>query len=162
MQKYTKEKIIKRNNFSIAISLIIFSYSILMFFLGQFNSDVLYSYRVLYPILMLITIGIVVYSAITHKKRSAIDYIIMTIIFIAVLSITIQCFIYFYRARTGDFYYSLYYDFPGILKFNTHWLVSVEPLKYELKSTRFILDPTLIASAVCIVISLTNRIKIYR
>ncbi len=158
MKSFAEEKLgFKHCNFSIIISLIILVYSILIFFIGQFTPEALYSFGVLYPIFMILVIGIVVYTFITYRKRNAVDYIVITILFIAVLTITIQDFIYLYRARTGDFYYSLNYNFPGILKFNTHWLVSVEPLKYELKNTIILFDPTLISSVVCLIISITNK-----
>lgn len=148
----------KQNCFSIVISLIIFSYSLLMFLIGLFIPDSLYVFGVLYPILMIIIIVISIYSLITNKKRTAIDYIITTILFVSVLSINIQDFIYFYRARTGDYFYSLYYNFPGLLEFNTHWLVSVEPLKYKIENTIILFDPTLLCSALCAVISMVKYI----
>lgn len=152
------EKKKKQSNFSIIISLIIFSFSIIIFLIGQFTPDCLYSFGVLYPILMFVIIVATVYAFLTHKNKSTIDCIIISILFLSVLTITIQDFIYLYRSRTGDYYYSLYYNFPGILNLNKHWLVSVEPLKYELASTIVLFDPTLICSAFCVVISMANNI----
>lgn len=157
MKDTKKEKITKKeSNFSLKISLIIFFYSTLMFLIGLFKHDVLYSFWILIPILLILVIIICVYTLLTHKKRSFIDYIVLSILFLAVLSITIQNFIYLYRPRTGDYYYSLNYNFPGILNFNKHWLVSVDPLKYELVSTMVLFDPTLISSIVCIIISIVK------
>ena len=128
MDSFKKEKAIKnKSEFSLKISLIIFFYSLLMFLLGLFTQDILYSFGILYPILMILVIIIFIYTLVTHKKRNFIDYIVISVLFLSVLSITIQDFIYLYRPRTGDYYYSLYYNFPGILNFNKHWLVSVEP-----------------------------------
>lgn len=146
----------KQCNFSLISSLIVFAYAFVMFFVGQFVPDALYSFGVMYPLLLLLAIGIVVYACITHRERSAVDYIVLAILFAAVMAIAIQDFIYFYRARTGNYYYSLYYSFPGILRFNTHWLVSVEPLKYELADTIVLFDPTLLVSVVCLIISITE------
>ena len=143
-----------QNLFSIIVSLIFFSYSFLIMLLGVFTPDVLYSYGVLYPLLLIISIIIIIYAIITHKQRCIKDYIIICIIFLAVLTINIQCFMYFYRIRTGDFYYSLYYEFPGILKFNTNWLVSIEPYKYEPKNTILLFDPILVSSVFCVILSL--------
>lgn len=157
MDSFKKEKAIKnKSEFSLKISLIIFFYSLLMFLLGLFTQDILYSFGILYPILMILVIIIFIYTLVTHKKRNFIDYIVISVLFLSVLSITIQDFIYLYRPRTGDYYYSLYYNFPGILNFNKHWLVSVEPLKYELASTIVLFDPTLISSIVCIIISIVK------
>ena len=127
--------------YSIVISSIIFLYSTIMTIIGLFKSDILYNYGDLYPILLLVTIVFVMYCVITHKKRSAMDCIITAILFVSVIIAVTQCFIYFYRIRTGDFYYSLYYNFPGVLKFNTHWIVSIEPLKYKIENTIMLFDP---------------------
>lgn len=146
--------------YSIVISSIIFLYSTIMTIIGLFKSDILYNYGDLYPILLLVTIVFVMYCVITHKKRSAMDCIITAILFVSVIIAVTQCFIYFYRIRTGDFYYSLYYNFPGVLKFNTHWIVSIEPLKYKIENTIMLFDPTLISSAFCVILSVVNNIFI--
>lgn len=133
-----------------------------MFLIGSFTQDVLSVFGIMYPILMIVVFIYFLYTLITYKKRSFIDCIVILILFLAVLFITIQDFIYFYRPRTGDYYYSLYYDFPGILSFNKCWITSIEPLKYELTSTKILFDPTLITSIICIVISLIKNNKLIK
>ena len=62
MDSFKKEKAIKnKSEFSLKISLIIFFYSLLMFLLGLFTQDILYSFGILYPILMLLVIIFFIY-----------------------------------------------------------------------------------------------------
>ena len=146
--------------YSLILSVISFMSCLIVSILGWLISDVLSVYGVIYPILFVLAIVILVYTISTFKKRNKLDIAIATVLFLSVLSIFIQCVIYFYRARTGDFYYSLDYIFPGILNFNRHVLVSVEPLKYELASCITLFDPTLIISFISLITSvLYNIIK---
>lgn len=66
---------------------------------------------------------------------------------------------FFYRARTGNSYYTLDYSFPGTLSFNTYYLVSIDTMKYELGSTQTLFDPSLIISSLLFVCSLSLQIK---
>lgn len=61
---------------------------------------------------------------------------------------------FFYRARTGNFYYSLNYNFPGLLKFNRHVLTSSGQFKYEISETILLFEPTLIVSLISLIISI--------
>lgn len=146
--------------YSLILSVISFVSCLIVSILGWLISDVLSVYGVIYPILFLLAVVMLVYTISTFKKRNKLDIAIATVLFLSALSIFIQCVIYFYRARTGDFYYSLYYTFPGTLNFNRHTLVTVEPLEYELASSITLFDPTLIISVISLITSvLYNIIK---
>ena len=143
-----------KSRFSLFVSSIALIATLIIAIIGWLNTDILYIFNVIYPIFAFITLIYFIYVIVTYKKRSYLDFIVLGIIFISVLAITIQCFVYFYRSMTGNYYYELYYDFPGLLKYCTYWLVSMEPINYELSSTIFLFDPTLIASFVCFCLSL--------
>jgi len=157
-------KVSKKTNltyrYSLILSIISFVSCLVVSILGWLISDVLSVYGIIYPILFLFATAMLVYTILTFKKRNKLDAAIVIVLFLSALSIFIQCAIYFYRARTGDFYYSLNYTFPGLLNFNRHVLVSVEPLKYELASCITLFDPTLIISFISLITSvLYNIIK---
>lgn len=153
--------IIGSNKYSLMLGMIAFVFCIIVSLIGLFVADVLSVYRVIYPIYLVITVGFLVFAISTYKKRNKLDFIITILIFLSVVVISIQCFMYFYRARTGNFYYSLNYQFPGILKFNTHTIASLEPLKYDISNTIILFDPTLITSLFCLIISIAFDIKRY-
>ncbi len=139
--------------FSLMLSLILFAACYFVSMLGWLSPGFLGVTRVIYPLFFLTILIIFIYTIINYKKRNKLDFVIVTINFLAVLSITIQCFSYFYRARTGDFYYSLFYVFPGVLKFNRHVLTSLELFRYEIESTVILFDPTLLVSFFSLIIS---------
>ncbi len=142
------------NKYSLMLSTISFIFCIIVSLIGWLVADVLNVYGVIYPIYLVITLGFFIFAISTYKKRSKLDFTIIFLIFLSAVAISIQCFIYFYRARTGNFYYSLNYQFPGILKFNTHIITSLEPLKFRISNTIILFDPTLIISFVCLIISI--------
>lgn len=120
--------------------------------------DVLTTFDVLYPIFALITLIYLIYTIATFIKRNIINFIVAGILFISVLVITIQCFLYLYRSDTGNYYHELYYDFPGILGFCTYDLVSLGAMEYEFSGTVNLYDPTLISSLICFIVSLVMYI----
>ena len=141
-------------NFSLSISSFALIIGVILMLLGILVSDVLYTFSILYPICFIIFLFIFIYVCITHKKRNWFDFLISGLLLLATLIIFIETLVFFYRARTGDFYYSLFYDFPGILHFNRHILVNVEPLEYEISNSIMLFDPILIISFICFAISL--------
>ncbi len=146
--------LISFNKYSSLLCTITFIFCIIVSLIGWFVADVLSVYRVIYPIYLIITLGFLFFAICTYKKRNKLDFIIIALIFLSAVAINIQCFIYFYRARTGNFYYSLNYQFFGILKFNTHMITSLEPLNYKISNTITLFDPTLIISFVCLIFSI--------
>lgn len=112
----------------------------------------------LYPIFALITLIYLIYTIATIRKINIIDFIVAGILFISVLVITIQRFLYLYRPDTGNYYHELYYDFPGILGFRTYNLVSLETMEYEFSGTVNLFDSTLISSSICFIVSLVMYI----
>lgn len=139
--------------YSLVISFVFFLESLTIAMIGWPTPDVLYVFGVMYPILFLLALSMLIFTVVTFRRRNKLDYIISVVLFLAALSILIRCVMYFYRARTGNFYYSLFYSFPWILKFNRHMLVSTEPVKYKLESTVTLFDPTLIVSLLCLIVS---------
>lgn len=151
---YEKDKS-NRFKFSLFVSFIAFVVTLIIAIIGWLTINVLYTFSVIYPILAFIALVYLIYLIVTHKKRNYLDYIVLGIIFVSIITIIAECFIYFYRPRTGDYYYELYYEFPGLLRYCTYWLASMEPIRYELSKTTFLFDPTLIASFICFSLTLT-------
>ena len=151
---YEKDKS-NRFKFSLFVSSIAFVVTLIIAIIGWLTINVLYTFSVIYPILAFIVLVYLIYVIATHKKRNYLDYIVLGIIFVSIITLIVECFIYFYRPRTGDYYYELYYEFPGLLRFCTYWLTSMEPIRYELSKTTFLFDPTLIASFACFSLTLT-------
>lgn len=94
-----------------------------------------------------------VYVIITHKKRKLVDFIICGVIFLSFAIIEIEALSFFYRARTGDIFYTLYYKIPGILNFNTHALITKDPICFDIMKTDSLFDPTLIITFICFIVS---------
>lgn len=126
--------------------------------IGWLCADVLDVYGVIYPLCLLAILIVLVFTIANYKKRNKVDFLIVTLIFIAVVIINIECFMFFYRARTGNFHYSLNYNFPCLLKFNRHVLTSSGQSKYEISETILLFDPTLIVSLISLIISIIFNI----
>lgn len=147
------------NRFSIKISMLFFVLCLLVSLIGAFVPDVLDVSSVIYPFYLLLSTCLVVFVIFTSKKRNIIDFIITGLIFFSVLSISVQCIAFFYRARTGEFYYSLSYRFPGILEFKTNTLISQIGLRYKITKIVFLFDPTFIVSLVCLAIAIFSNVS---
>ncbi len=139
--------------FIFIVSGIAFVACLILHLIGLFVGDVLDVYGVLYPICLLFSIGLMIYLISTHKKRRLLDYLVCIFIFLGSLFINFEAISYFYRARTGNFYYSLYYKFPGILIYDTHSLISQDPITFEITNTKYLFDPTLIIAFICFTIT---------
>lgn len=126
--------------------------------IGWLCADVLDVYGVIYPLCLLAILIVFVFTIANYKKRNKVDFLIVTLIFIAVVIINIECFMFFYRARTGNFYYSLNYNFPGLLKFNRYVLTSSWQFKYEISETILLFNQTLIVSLISLIISIIFNI----
>lgn len=149
---------IYKYKYSLIIVLIVFFESLVTSVIGWLVADVLSVLGVVYPILFLTSLVILIFGIVTFRKRNVLDFLISIVLFLASLSIFVECLLFFYRARTGDFYYSLFYTFPGILSLNRNVLVSLEPMKYELTSSILLFDPTLVVSFLCLITSLVFNI----
>lgn len=141
-------------HYSLVLSLVSFVICIVIALIGWLCADVLDVYGVIYPLCFLAILIVLVFTIVNYKKRNKVDFLIVTLIFLAVVIINIECFMYFYRARTGNFYYSLNYSFPGLLKFNRHVLNSPGQFKYEISKTILLFEPTLIVSLISLIISI--------
>lgn len=126
--------------------------------IGWLCADVLEVYGVIYPLCLLAILIVLVFTIANYKKRNKVDFLIVILIFLAVVIINIQCFMFFYRARTGNFCYSLNYNFPGLLKFDRYVLTSPGQFKYEISRTILLFDPTLIVSLISLIISIIFNI----
>ena len=140
--------------YSLLVSSIALTTTLIIAIIGWLNTNILYIFNIIYPLLAFITLIYFIYTVITYKKRNYLDFIIVAILFTSVIAITIQCFLYLYRPMTGNYYYNLYYDFPGTLRLCLYWLISMEPISYELTKTTYLFDPTLIASIICFSLSI--------
>lgn len=140
--------------YSFICSIVFLAIMLLIQILGSTVQNVLEIYKTIYPLLLITALGLFVYTFLTYKKRTKIDFIISSILLISILVINIQGFIFFYKIRTGDFFYSLYNTFPGLLEFNKHVLVSLSPVKYEISKTIILFDPTFSVSMTCSTITL--------
>jgi len=148
------------SSYSLIVVVTSFISSLIVSMIGWFVADVLSIYGIIYPILFVLSLVMVVYTIFTFRKRNKFDLIIVIVLCLSILAIFIQCIMYFYRASTGNFYYSLDYDFPGILKFNRYVLVFMDPITYELTKTIVLFDPTLLVSFICLLaILLISRLK---
>lgn len=145
-------------HYSLVLSLVSFVVCIVIAIIGWLCADVLDVYGVIYPLCLLAILIVLVFTIVNYKKRNKVDFLIVTLIFIAVVIINIECFMFFYRARTGNFYYSLDYNFPGLLKFNRHVLTSPGQFKNEISRTILLFDPTLIVSLISLIISIIFNI----
>ena len=145
-------------HYSLVLSLVSFVICIVIALIGWLCADVLDVYGVIYPLCLLAILIVFVFTIANYKKRNKVDFLIVTLIFIAVVIINIECFMYFYRARTGNFYYSLNYSFPGLLKFNRHVLNSPGQFKYEISETILLFNQTLIVSLISLIISIIFNI----
>lgn len=134
------------SRYALNTSLLAFLFSLIISLIGIFTPDTLMFSSIIYPLFFIIFLGVLIFTFITKKKRTLIDFLIVEIIFVSIFVITIQCVLYFYRASTGNFYYSLFYQFPGVLKFNTHVLISMTPTIYEINNTILLFDPTLLVT----------------
>lgn len=146
----------KRNRYGYAllVSSLAFALSFVVAVIGWSEKNVLFDLETLYPVYALITLIYLIYTAVTFRKRNVLDWMIAAVLVTAVTAITVQCFVYLYRARTGNYYFELYYGFPGLLTYCTYFLVSMSPETYELSSTVLLFDPTLVASLLCLAPSL--------
>ncbi len=159
IDKFIEMNYAKNNNkisyhYSIILSGFILLESFIIAILGIFITNVLSVLSVLYPLLFSTALAFLILTIITFRKRNKLDFILSIVLFISTLVIFVQCVMYFYRVRTGNFYYSLFYNFPGILQFNRNELVSIEPLKYELTKTIVLFDPSFVISAMSFIISI--------
>lgn len=146
-------KKVKKYRYSLVLSLVSFTICIVIALIGWLCGDVLDVYGVIYPLCLVAILIVLLFTIANYKKRNIVDFLIVTLIFLSVVIINIECFMFFYRARTGNFYYSLNYNFPGLLKFNKHELTSLEQFKYEISKTILLFDPTLIVSLITLIIS---------
>ena len=144
--------------YSIILSGFILLESFIIAILGIFITNVLNVFSVLYPLLFSTSLAFLILTIITFRKRNKLDFILSIVLFISTLVIFVQCVMYFYRVRTGNFYYSLFYIFPGILKFNRNELVSLEPLKYELTRTIVLFDPSFVISVMSFITSIIFKL----
>lgn len=145
-------------HYSLVLSLVSFVVCFIIALIGWLCADVLDVYGVIYPLCLLAILIVLVFTIANYKKRNKVDFLIVTLIFIAVVIINIECFMFFYRARTGNFYYSLNYNFPGLLKFNRYVLTSSGQFKYEISETILLFNQTLIVSLISLIISIIFNI----
>ena len=145
-------------HYSLVLSLVSFVICIVIAIIGWLCADVLEVYGVIYPLCLLAILIVLVFTIANYKKRNKVDFLIVTLIFIAVVIINIECFMFFYRATTGNFYYSLDYNFPGLLKFNRYVRTSPGQFKYEISRTILLFDQTLIVSLISLIISIIFNI----
>lgn len=75
-----------------------------MTFIGICILDIISIYGVIYPLLLVFSLALLIYTLVTHKRRTILDIVIVLVIFLSILAINIQVIIYFYRARTFYFY----------------------------------------------------------
>ena len=120
-----ERKVLSAYNYSLIVSSVSFTFAIIVAIIGWLEQDVLGVFGIIYPLYFVISLGFLIYAVVTYKRRSKIDYLISIFVFIGSLVILIESLIYFYRIRTGDFYYTLDYDFPGLLSFNYYTLSSM-------------------------------------
>lgn len=146
------------HHYSFVLSIVSFMVCIVIALIGWLCADVLDVYGVMYPLCLIAILIVLAITIANYKKCNKVDFLIVSLIFIAVVIINIECFMFFYRARTGNFYYSLNYSFLGLLKFNRHVLISPEQFKYEISKTILLFDPTLIVSLISLIISIIFNI----
>ena len=152
-KKYLVKKDYKKSTFALLISLFYFIIESLKAFLGLFSFDLSLVFGVIDPILLIISIAFLIFLVVTYKKRTKVDFIIFGFLFLSIIIINIQCFGYFYRPTTGDYYYKLRYMFPGVLFSELYWLTSIESNLYELRHTTILFDSTFIISFLCLITS---------
>ncbi len=143
----------KNRNYALKVSLIGFISSLIVSTIGMMGDDVLFVLTDVYIILFIVFLGILIFTICTCKRRSKLDFIIVIILFLAALSVFIECIEYFYRGSWGYLsYYTLNYIFPGILRFNSYHLTSYDPeIIYEFGYTIILFDITLIVSFICLI-----------
>lgn len=143
-----------RYGYALLVSSVALLLSFAVAVVGWTKKNVLFDFDTLYPAYAFLALVYLAYTAATHRKRNVLDWIIAAVLVASVTAITVQCVLYFYRPRTGNYYFELYYEFPGVLRYCTYFLVSQEKETYELNSTVYLFDPTLVASLICLAVSL--------
>lgn len=139
--KIKRDRILYFSLISITIMLFL---SVLITIIGIINSDIKGIVEIINPLGLIIIIIEIIYLIISHKKRKLVDYIVIFILFVTSLSNNILGFKYLYTPRTGDYYSTLFYNFPGKFTVNTYSLISTEPLKYEITYSKEYFDFQLI------------------
>ena len=83
--------------YSLLVSSIALTTTLIIAIIGWLNTNILYIFNIIYPLLAFITLIYFIYTVITYKKRNYLDFIIVAILFTSVIAITIQCFLYLYK-----------------------------------------------------------------
>lgn len=143
--------------YSIILSLIVFSYSVLMAIVGIIFNNVLYDFQSFYLVLFLFMFGVVIYFLITHNKRRKIDYFVTFVLFLAVIAIFLQDIFFLLRPRSSLYYFTLNYYFPGVLFHIMHYAYQKGNVTLHGTSTRVLFDPVFITSLFCLVVSLRKK-----
>lgn len=141
-----------RYKYALTVSGVSVIISLTLAVIGLLSGNVLSVYGVLYPICFIFSITLLVFTIITHKKRKPIDFLICIIIILGCVFINVESLSFFYRIRTGDFYYTLYYKVPGVLNFYTHGLIPGDSVQFEIIKTDYLFDPTLLINFICFII----------
>lgn len=139
--KIRKESI---SYFSISVVFIMLILELLICVIGIYNADIIGVVEIINPFGLMISIAAIVSLIISHRRRKILDYVFILIVFVTSLSNNVLSLINLYRPRTGDYYFTLFYSFPGNFLVNTYSLISQEPLKYEMTYTKGYFDFQLI------------------
>lgn len=150
------------HKFPLYVSIIVFAFSFVLSLVGQLMGNALTLWQVVYPILFVGAIGLLAYVLITCLNRDLLDFIIVGILFASVVIICAQAFGYLYRYFAVFDYYHLDYNIPGFMFLDLYRHTDL-PGYYEIERIGFLINPTLIVSALCViattVINLVKRNK---
>lgn len=139
--KVRKESI---SYFSISVVFIMLVLELLICVIGIYNADIMGVVEIINPFGLMISIAAIFSLIISHRRRKIVDYVFILIVFVTSLSNNVLSLINLYRPRTSDYYFTLFYSFPGNFLVNTYSLISLEPLKYEMTYTKGYFDFQLI------------------
>ena len=142
------------NTYSTILSVNTFIFCFIATIISRFG-DTHSLYRGIVPIYLAITTILLIYTLSTYKRRDIIDFIIVILLLASAITINAQCLKYIYLQKTGDYYYWLDYDLPGLLRFEKNILIDGKTTEQIYSITMF--DPTFIVSLICLITNFTYR-----